>query len=150
MQPWGKVPVPHQGISITIFLSCFADTKTPTRGEKLTICCPQACRPQTGWNQKVDNAESHLPHHQPIRRMSTSWSRPLWTITTQLLTTSPAGDTRFEDISPLWPPLPGKAIKLFISTLPKTLSPKVNLVSGTEAWFGFSFQFFSNKLNFSL
>ena len=56
----------------TISLSCFADTESPTRWEKLTVCCPQARRPQTGWNQKVDDADSHLPHHQPIRRMSTS------------------------------------------------------------------------------
>ena len=28
----------------------------------------------------------------------------------------------FEGIGPLWPPLPGKAIKLFFSTSPKTLS----------------------------
>ena len=44
------------------------------------ICCPQTRRPQTSWNQKVDDADSHLPHHQPIRKMSKSWSRLLWTI----------------------------------------------------------------------
>ena len=36
----------------------------------------------------------------------------------------------FEGISPLWPPLPGRAIKLFFSTSPKTLSPKINSVLG--------------------
>ena len=36
----------------------------------------------------------------------------------------------FEGISLLCPPLPGKAIKLFFSTSPKTLSLKINLVSG--------------------
>ena len=41
------------------------------------------------------------------------------------------GGTRSsEGISLLWPPLPGKAIKLFFSTLPKTLSRRFNLVSG--------------------
>ncbi|XP_066887074.1 uncharacterized protein [Kogia breviceps] len=40
--------------------------------KKLTVCCPQACRPWTGWNRKVDDADSRLPHHQPIRRVSTS------------------------------------------------------------------------------
>ena len=49
---------------------CFADTEIPSRWKKLTICCPQACRPQAVWNQKVDDADSQLPHHQPIRKMS--------------------------------------------------------------------------------
>ena len=35
------------------------------------VCCPQAHRFQTSWNQKVDNVDSRLPHHQPIRRVST-------------------------------------------------------------------------------
>ena len=61
----------------------------PPAGKKLTVCCPQARRPQTGWNQKVDDADSYLSHHQPIKIRSTSWSHcPLWTITMKLLTTS--------------------------------------------------------------
>ena len=53
----------------------------------LTVCCPQVCRPQTGWKEKVNDADSYLPHHQPIRRMSTSWScPPLWTIAIKFLT----------------------------------------------------------------
>ena len=87
VQPWERVLVPPQGTFITIFLSCFAGTETPTRWEKLTLCYPWACRPQTGWNQKADDADSRLPHHQPIRRMSMSWSHPLWTIIIQVLTT---------------------------------------------------------------
>lgn len=55
--------------------------------EKLTGCCPQAWRPQTSWNQNIDNADSHLPHLQPVRRLSTSWSHPFWIITMKLLTT---------------------------------------------------------------
>ena len=47
VQPWGRVLVPPQGIHITISLSCFADTKTPTRWKKLIVCCLQACRLQT-------------------------------------------------------------------------------------------------------
>ena len=31
-----------------------------TRWERLTVC-PRACRPQTSWNQKADDADSHLP-----------------------------------------------------------------------------------------
>ena len=40
-------------------------------------CWPPVCRLQTGWNQKVDVDSQNttwLPHHQPIRRMSTGWS----------------------------------------------------------------------------
>ena len=39
------------------------------------------------------------------------------------------GTRSVEGISPLWPPLPGKAIKIFFSTSPKILSPRCNLVS---------------------
>ena len=132
VQPWGRGLVSPQGIHITISLSCFADTETSTRWEKLTACCPQAHRPQTGWNRKVDDADDRLPHHQPIRRMSRSWSRPLWTMTIKLLTTYhlQVGTHSFEGISLLWPLLPGKAIKLFFSTSPQTLSPRFNSVSG--------------------
>ena len=87
VEPWGRVLVSHQRIYIAISLSYFADTETSTRWEKLTVCCPQAHRPQTCWNQKVGDADSQLPRHQPIRRMSTSWWCPLWTITIKLLTT---------------------------------------------------------------
>ena len=38
---------------------------------------------------------------------------------------------RLEGISPLWPPLPGKAIKLFLSISPKTLSPRCNSAQRT-------------------
>ena len=34
-----------QIISWAISLSCFAETKTPRRQKKLTVCCPPACRP---------------------------------------------------------------------------------------------------------
>ena len=71
--------VPPQGLQRifgAISLSSFADTETPTRWKKLTACSPQACRPQTGWNQQIDDANSWLPHHQPIRSMPTSWSHP--------------------------------------------------------------------------
>ena len=77
VQPWGRVLVSPQGTHRTVSLRCFADTETPTRWEKLTVCCPQAHRPLTCWNQKADEADSRLPHHQPIRRISMSWSPTL-------------------------------------------------------------------------
>ena len=41
-----------------------------------------------------------------------------------------AGTHSSEGMSPLWPPLPGKAVKLFFSTSPKLLSLRFNSVSG--------------------
>ena len=82
-KPRGKVLVPPQGMNITILLSSFADTETRTRWEKLTASCWQARRCQTGWNQTTDDADSHFPHHQPVRRMPTRWSGPLWTTSTK-------------------------------------------------------------------
>ena len=67
----GQSLVPLQGIYIAVFLRCFAGTETPTNWKKLTKV-PTAHRPQTGWNQKVNDADSQLPHHQPVRRMSLS------------------------------------------------------------------------------
>ena len=45
-------------ISWGISSSCFADTKTPARWKKLTECRLQAHRLQTGWNEKVGDADS--------------------------------------------------------------------------------------------
>ena len=49
------------------------------------------------------------------------------------------GTHSFEGISQLWTPLPGKAIKLFFFTSPKTLSPRFNLVSGYKNWIWFHY-----------
>ena len=86
----GNVLVSHQGIHTTSLSSFTVKqfyTEIHTRWEKLTACCPQAHIYQIGWNQKVDDADSHLPHHQPIRRMYMSWTCPLWMIAIKLLTT---------------------------------------------------------------
>ena len=68
------------------------------RSQQLTmVCSSQGHRLNDGMQStgaltpdqldlKFDDADSNLPHRQPIRRMSTSWSRPVWTITTNLLT----------------------------------------------------------------
>ena len=44
------------------------------------------------------------------------------------------GTHSFESISLLWPSLPGKEIKLFFSTLAKTLSPRFNSVLEYRGW----------------
>ena len=74
---------------------------------------------------KFDDADFYLPHHQHIRRISTSWSHSLWTITIK----SPSGDTIvWRALACCGPPLPGKVIKLSFSTLPKILSLKFDSV----------------------
>ena len=54
-------------------MSYFADIETPAKWETITVCCPQAQRPQTGWNQRVNDVESRLPHHPPVSRRSMTW-----------------------------------------------------------------------------
>lgn len=59
------------------FLSCFADITAPTKGKKLTIWWPWACRPQSNWSLRTDKVKPSdttlLPHHQSIRELCTSW-----------------------------------------------------------------------------
>lgn len=74
-----------------------------TRWEKLTASCLQAYRPQTGWNQKMGDADSQLEQHQPVGRMPTGWSCPLWTISIKLLNTRSGLQHTFEGISLMWP-----------------------------------------------
>ena len=122
VQPWGRVLAPPQGMHIAISLSCFSDTEIPTGWDMLIAWCPQARRPQTIWNQEVDHAHFKLPpHHQKnihelITPSSLNHSYKTSHYPFQVLTYS------FEDISPLWPSLPSKAIKLFFPTLLQTVS----------------------------
>ena len=129
MQPWGRVLVLPQEIYITVSSSRFADTETPTRWGKLTVGCPQALRAQTGWKEKVGNADSHSPptnqknvHELIMPSLNHSYKTSHYPLQ--------VGTHSFEGISPPWSPLPGKAIKLFFSTSLKTLSPRINSVSG--------------------
>ena len=46
VQAWGRVLVPPQGIHKTIYLSCFADTETPTRWEKLKFAAHKHVGPR--------------------------------------------------------------------------------------------------------
>ena len=57
-----------------ISFELFCRNWNPHRWKELTVCYPQALRPQISWNQKVDDVDSWLPHLQPIRWMSRSWS----------------------------------------------------------------------------
>ena len=109
-------------------LSCFADTETPIRWNE---CCPQTHSPQISWNQKGNDSDSQLLHHQPIRSMSTSWSCPLWNISIKLLTIPSRSGHSFDSIRPLWS---GNTIKLFFSSSPKTLPPRFNSTRGYRGW----------------
>ena len=105
-----------------------------TRLEKLTICCPHAYRPMTGWNKKADEADSHLLYHQPIRSIFTNWSGPLWIIIRRFLTTYSRTRNCVESYSPLCLPLLGKTVKSFFSILPKALFPRFNSISDHRLW----------------
>ena len=60
-------------MSLELFCRC----RSPHQMEEVPMCCPQACRSQTGWNRKVDDTDSQSSPHTPIRKMSRSWSRAL-------------------------------------------------------------------------
>ena len=71
----GQSLVPLQGIHIAVFLRCFANTETPTRWEKLNVNdgrLPLSMETLEGLEPEADDADSHSPHLQPFRRMSTS------------------------------------------------------------------------------
>ena len=88
-QPWGKVLFPLQWIHMAISLRYSAETETPSRWEKLTLngsVLPTSLQTPDQLDLKFADADSYLPHYQPIRRMPMSWSRPLWTIIIKLLT----------------------------------------------------------------
>ena len=91
---------------------------TETRAAHQEATCSQfkVCRPCT--------------HPDPCQQIL------LWTIARKLLTNIPPGwNTWFlRGMSLLCSPLPGKAIKLFLSTSPKTLSLWFNLVLVHRGW----------------
>ena len=113
-------------LHVTISLSCFANVKTPTRQKKIKRYAAHKHRAQTSWTQKVHDADFHLSCHQPMRRRSTNWYGSLWTMNIKLLSSPSRFRHSFEDISLLWPPLLGKAIKLFFSTSSKTPPLRIN------------------------
>ena len=189
----GRALFPAQGTHVTISLSCLVHIETPSRWEKLTVCCPQAHRPQKCWNQKthyaaaasakslqscptlcnpIDGsppgspipgllqartlewvaisfsnawkwkaevyANSQLPHHQPIRKMSMSWSHLHWTIPTKLLTIlSRLGHTVLRALAHCGPLcLPKQWSYLFLLQL-KLLSSRYNSMVGYRTKFRF-------------
>ena len=71
-QPRGKA---HQRIHTTISLSYFADTEMPSKWKKVMInndMLPTSMQTPDQLELKANDADSNLPHHQPIKRMSMS------------------------------------------------------------------------------
>ena len=91
------------------------------------VCCPQVHRPQTGWNLKVDDANSYsaLSHQNTVQKLVTPSLNQYYKTSHYLLQ---VWTHDFQGISLLWPYLPGKAIKLLFSTSPKPLSLRFDLV----------------------
>ena len=112
------------GPSLLALMSCCSCLGVSIHSNESPMCFPGGTTlPQN----KINDADSHLPHHQLIRRISRSWSCPLWTITIKLFQ---FGTHSFEAIRLLCPHLPDKAIKLFFHTASKTLSLRFNSISG--------------------
>ena len=132
MQPWGRVLVPPQGIHTTKSLSYFSDTETPTRWQKLTVCFPQACRPQMGWNQEVDDAPPNFPPSHPFTSAPTNHKnvQKLNMPSLNHYYKTPHFRLRYTVLRALACSDPVCTIKLFFPTSPKTLSLRFNSVSG--------------------
>lgn len=145
-QPWGNVLVPNESKLITISLSYFEDTETPLRWEQWGInngVLPTSRQTPGQMDLNVDGADSYWPHHQPLERADSSlFEQLLWNSHYCFL----AGTWDFECITPLWPPLPGKAINLSFSTSPKTLVSEIGF--GTSEWRSWAFGIKSVHHNF--
>ena len=68
-----------QIISWAMPFELFCKYWTSTKWKKLSVCYPQAFRPQRGWNQEGNDADSQIPHHQPsnqknVHELITSYS----------------------------------------------------------------------------
>ena len=140
MQPWAGPGPPSQGIYRTKYLSCFTDTETPTRWEKLTACCPQALDPRPVGIRRL---MIWLPLTSPPTNQKTARE-----LTTPSLTHScktphyplQVWTHSFEDRSPLRPSLPGKVVKLFFSASPRTLPQRSDSVSRYKGWIQLQYQ----------
>ena len=122
VQPWGRVLVPPQGIHINNIFELFTELKPPTNGRCsiLQIKGTRETHQEIPWGQIKGVQALHTPqsYQQP---------RPSTTAIKLLTKFSQVGHTVLRGVSPLCPPLPGKAIKLFFSSSPKTLSARFDL-----------------------
>ena len=110
--------------------------------------CLQACRPQASGTWRLTTWSPLFISPQTIRRVSTSWSCPLWTVNIKLLTIFPKwGHMVLSAWVHYGPPcLPGKVIKLPFSTSPETLSLTFDLtLEHREVELSASFFFFFSQ-----
>lgn len=111
VQTWGRVLGPAQGIYITISLSCFPNTKIPTRRKKFNSMMPTSTWTPDWLVQKVDGAVSRL---LPTSQKNVHKLIMPSSLIKLSYYPSSGWDRQFEGINLLWPPLPGKAIHLFL------------------------------------
>ena len=132
-------------LSLCLSLNSFWDKTSRTwgsilkhpQGEEADCMLSQACRAQSSGNQKVDDADSHLPHHPPITTHQKNAHELITLSLNHFYKTShcslQVGTHSYEGISPLWPPLPWQSNKdiLFYFALPRP--PKYDLARTCKA-----------------
>ena len=134
VQPWGRVLVPPQGIHTTISWAVLQILKPLPVGEvncvpPTSTQSPDGLEPEGWWCRlpvTSPPANQKNVHKLITPSLSHYYKTPHYPLQ--------VGTHSSEGISPLWPLLPGKATKLFFSTSPKTLSLKINSVSGYRGW----------------
>ena len=124
--PGVRALISPQGIYMTIPLNCSLDTETPSRWERLTVRCPLRYRSQIGWNRLVMLTPT-WPHHQPSEVPKLTMPSSLNHYCETPHYPLHVGTHSFKGMSPLWAPLPGKAIKLSFYFTPN-LSSRFNSV----------------------
>ena len=87
--------------------------------KKLTICCPQAYRTQTVWNQKVDDADSSPTNQKNVHELITSCFLHIIRL---LLTPSRVDHTVLRALAHCDPFRLAKQYKLLFSTSSRALS----------------------------
>ena len=80
----------------------------------------------TSRTTEAHQAHSRLKECRPCTYPDPYQQPHPWTTAIELTKSPQVGTHSFEDMSLLCPPLPGKAIKLFFSTSPQTLSLRFN------------------------
>ena len=115
VQPWGRVTRDSS-------FELLADPEAPIRWEELALCSRERVDSRlvrTSRLRMLTPPPSPPANQQDVHVPTTPSLNPYYKTLHYLLQIRTYS---FEGIGPLWPPLPGKAIKLFFSTSPKTLS----------------------------
>ena len=122
---------PHQQAHTTKSWSCFAATWNPPAGRSeqlVTVCCPQACRPQRSWTW---GWWCWLPLTLPPAHQKNVHELIMTSLNHRYKSSPylPQVGTLVWGLSSLCPPVSGKARNLSISTSPRTLAPRFSLTS---------------------